>query len=263
MKRELALFFFIFILVSGLASAEYVCSNGEYEEDFASIEVGKTKNLNTLLIGLADASASGSSVDLIFDAEAVTLANDTIEEVDVAGKNYDVSLIELENGVATIKIEKDEEEVEAGNLYSVDKLKVFVLKADGAYPGVAEIKLMLGTEHLFLYYDEPAVMKEINGTKYLLGFEPSSEEEALITLKKCKDWGVFVEIEGEFIYGDNSTDENITTNDIIDEDVGNDSDSTVGEVSGGPEGQSYWIYIVIGVGVVGVVLFFFRKKLFK
>lgn len=193
--KKVAILLSLTILAISLVSASYECSNGTIEEDTESINLGEVRFPNKIGVGIIGASEGGRSADFLVDSKSTILTNATSSvEVELLTGTYDIDLINITGNVAWIKVNGNKGEISREEVRTVGSLQVYMTSVSGEYPGdTAEVKLMVGIENQFLYYNQLTSTKTIKGTEYLFELFSSSTNDATITVKKCKD-GKLVEI---------------------------------------------------------------------
>lgn len=185
--------FLILILIS-FVYANYGCSDGsEILTDLKNIEVGEIGRPYGLSILVVKTSDPSRSVDIFIDSKAMILKTNL--SVELEKDDYDITLINLAEDSAEIKIEGSTKEIEFESIEKIGELYVYIQSASGTYPeGEAEINLFVGVDHVSLDYVEPIEQKKIEDVEYVIEFLSSLDQKAFLRLLKCEN-STILEIE--------------------------------------------------------------------
>jgi len=211
MKKGAILALIIILLAVSFVSASYICSDGGViQEDNREIKMGGTKTINGLLLGLADADESAAmhrmSVELIIDAQLVTLTNESpsILMNFTDSKSYIVSLVNSTESEASINVDGTNRLMEKGDIVSGENLEISLISLQGAYPGTANVKVMVGRKRVSLSNQGNITeIATVYGREYLIELFSASDIDSTIKVKKCNNESA------KFVYiADSSPDEN-------------------------------------------------------
>ncbi len=218
MEKGKFLLIFIIILVINLVSASYNCSNDStMTQDQDEIKLGEKETINGLGLGLvyADETAVFSRIiaEIIVDAKQVLLSNETSsEEVELLSGDYTISLINLTDNVAIIKVEGNSESITKAEWTTINDLKVFLVNTEGSYPGQGNVEIIVGIDKISLSNDKnPTQIVTINEKNYLLELFSGSDTDAGVIVKKCET-GNIIEIQDPTEVNENLTTDNSTIN---------------------------------------------------
>jgi len=177
------------ILFMNLVSAGYNCSDGSLlTENRETMNLNDKISINQLYLILTSASHSPKSADLIIDVVEFALtdqSNSTVAEMKSGTKN--ITLMNLTSSRAVIKVGGDIKELEVGKVLEVDNREVRLSKADGAYPGTANVEGIIGKEMVSFINNESFRVVSINDTDYLIELSSTSNDQAIIIVKKCQN----------------------------------------------------------------------------
>ncbi len=218
MKKMGVLLFFITIVLINLISAAYKCSNEtSMLEDQEEIEVNERKTINGLGVGVIysdEAKVTGKiTAKLLVDTKKVLLSNETFfEDIELLSGDHAVSLINLTDNTAEIKIDGSSKLINKEELDSIADLKVYFVGTEGTDSGGNSIaKVLIGISEIILDNKEnSAKIVTINEADYLLELFSASDDNAIIKVKKCKA-GKIIEVEEKIV--ENITEENRTSSD--------------------------------------------------
>ncbi len=268
----------LILIIINLVSASYECSdNSQIETDQGEINIEDKKSINRLGVGLIKSDETSVfnrfSAELIADAGKFTITdiiNST--EVELKKGTYTVTLLNLTNNIAKIKINSNSGTVEKGYAETVNSMIVYLSDTDGTYPGTATVNGMVGVEKVSLTNDAPAKVVSVNDVDYLLELYSASDTNAIIGVKTCKS-GDLIKIEDpvEVIENPpeiNETDTNITDNETdtntteIDNETSDETNTTLISEDENQDSESdkskipYNILIVIIVVCIVIIALF-------
>jgi hypothetical protein len=195
MKERLIIIGVFIILIINMISASYVCSDGgSLKEDNKNIGLGKTRIINGILLGLANAEESLAlhriGVDLIIDAQLVNLNNEssssTINFTD--GKSQTITLITSTENEANIKIGESSKLIEEGDIDTINDMKIILISSQGFYPGEADVNVMLGKDVISLSnYGNISKIIKVYEKDYIIELSSVSNDNAAIKVKRCNN----------------------------------------------------------------------------
>lgn len=185
-------------IYAGVASASYSCSNGtSISESVAEINVGKSKTVNGLGVGVIDAMDIGATrrltAEIMVDAKAISLDNITSsEEIELLNEDYTVSLVNSTDDNAIINVGGSSATISLQDSGDIGGLKVYLVSSEGAYPFA--ITAIVGKKIISLSSDEnSSQIISINGTDYGTGLFSASNSGATIKVDKCPS-GKIIEV---------------------------------------------------------------------
>jgi len=197
----------------GLTSAYYTCPDGtNINSDIKDIGIGQKKSVNGIPLGLArsDQAAAINRLDaeLFVDAQIATLFDNNSVLITFTGENqYNVTLINSTAEEAGIKIGGSEKVIEGGQIDSIGDFDVILIRAEGNYPGIAEVEVMIGKDKVSLSNkDSISKIVAFEGRDYGVELFSASDDNALIKVSKC------LNVSTELIWTEDEV-ENITVND--------------------------------------------------
>ncbi|MEK6820517.1 MAG: hypothetical protein AABX71_02280 [Nanoarchaeota archaeon] len=225
MKKRLLLAPLLLILTLTLVSAAYTCSDGS-ELSTASKEISENNRASVNGLGIAVIKAEESAVlnkieaDLLIGAEKVMLTNETRSEiVDIAGTEYNISLVNVTDTTAKIKIDGSTDEIVIGELDVLKGLEVLVVEAEKGSLGEISAEIIVGTDEVSLSNTEkPAEIITFDEKQYLLEISSASDIKAIIAVSKCKTGNITLISEEVEEKEENATEEeNLTETNITEE----------------------------------------------
>lgn len=296
MEKEGALLVILFIISLNLASASYVCSDqGQMSEEIAGIDIGKTKSINGIRLGVGNAeyvSVFGRiEAEVFIDAQAITLT-DTEPSISITftdEEDYNVTLLNYTADNVNIKIDGSSKIIEVGEETIITNLDVLVISSEGSYPGPTNIELIIGIDKISLSnQDNPAEIVDVDDREFLVEISDATDAKALFNVKKCENISATIE-EIEDAPENNTEPDNDTIpddiNDIIDNDTdvndtSQDDNETLGNQSGnnqtnGEDNEnqeetagflsklSFYSLIVLGAILLIVIFRYLRNKPLK
>ena len=202
----------VLILSFSLISAYYACSEGTINENSRELDIGNSKNINGIYLGLARSDETAvinrMNVELFFDSVSVTLTDNSPVIIEFMGeKEYNISLVNSTDNYARINVDGDEELIDEEEINQVGGFEVFLTSSEGNYPGTASVKVMIGKSRFPLSnLDEQSKIVTFEGRDYGVELFSASDQDALIKVSKCSN------ISTELIWTEDEV-ENITVND--------------------------------------------------
>lgn len=288
MKKEVILVLMVLVLMVKIVSADYVCKdNTLLTENLADLKFGDKKNTNGLVIGLAGAEyqpvIKRMDAVVLVDAQEFTLTNDTPSlygqfSDDVA---YNISLVNSTYEEAAIKQGSETKTLIENETSVIGGVSVFLLNAEGDYPGEPNVQGLVGKSSVNLSNkEEPIKIVEVDKKYYLLEIISASDYDALIKVRRCLNASVEI-IEGAITETTPEPEENTTTTNETStaNESSNNENETVNTSSNGVLGQeganpaaleeagktNIFLMVIIGVGVtivvfIGISLFMSYRK---
>ncbi|MFH1607768.1 MAG: hypothetical protein ABIA78_01410 [archaeon] len=273
MKKR-ALLVLVILLFVNVVSASYNCSIGEIITDSKIIYVGEMKSVNDVDVALV-MSHWESVAEFLLDAQRITLTNASLsKDIELLSGNYKISLINITENYAWIKVGGDKKRIEKDKFEKVGDLHVYTLDFEGIYPGEeASLELFVGSKYIFIYNKNPSSTETISGVEYLIEVPSSSNDEALISIKKCEN-GTIIKVEDPVEEVIDDFDNSSLSNDEVQNESENKSLNKGGfEVLplGSEEkniSQSNFLksliknnlYVIIIIITLSITLFYFIKK---
>jgi hypothetical protein len=241
-----------------LAFQSYPCSDGTTSVyNIKSIDVGKSNNINGLWLGLA---YSRTSAILFFtNSNSFTLTNSSPQQQGWLANNssYNVTLLSLADQRAVIRItppnimKAENKTIIQGETDGIAGYRVFVLSAQGAYPGNPTVKVMVGEKELPMTNED---VKNItsNKTDFILELYSSTSEKAYIKVDRCDNESVRLNVTAVNSTELNGTILNATLNET--EQVNNSSGDT-SDAQTNPKSY-FWTVMFIASGIFAIIFLF-------
>jgi len=232
MRGEFFILLIVFIMSIDFISATYSCSEGVVNENLRELEIGDSKNVNGIYLGLSETNEIPAikriEAKLFIDSVGIVLTdNSTLEVKFMDEEDYNVSLVSSTESQATIRIDGTNVSIDEGGTESDAGFEFFLASAEGDYPGTASVKIIIGKSKLFLSNtDKPAEIVSVEGNKYGISLFSASDNDATIKVSKCSG-------DAELIWTDEETEEeteiNITENDTNIETLNESLDNNISE----------------------------------
>ncbi|MEM3113409.1 MAG: hypothetical protein QXI33_03230 [Candidatus Pacearchaeota archaeon] len=192
----------IFVFFAFNVSALYECSNNSLLiKDQSEIDLGKTKNINGLQIGLIKSFDSPAlrkyESELIIDAIRFQISNETSPlEFSLKKGSYTLSLLNSSDKDAKLKIDSSSSILEVGSFENIGGLILFLENTSGVYPDNAIVSGIVGSKKIILNNENPYKVETISGVEYLVGLTTASDKNAIVSIEKCdKNSSKIVQIE--------------------------------------------------------------------
>lgn len=176
-----------------IVSAAYNCSDkSRITQEQEEIKLGGKKTINGIGIGLIFSDEitvfARFTAELLVDAEKISLSNQTsFVDVELKTSKYRITLINFSSESAIIKVDSSKDSIYENELKEIGGLKVFLVESQGSHLGEGSADFILGKNRVILSNDEnPTNIIKINNTEYLLELFSASEDNAIVSVKRCK-----------------------------------------------------------------------------
>ena len=231
MKNGVTFILVFLALTISSVSAAYVCADGSaISSDTADLDLGQKKTKNGLPIGLVKADDQSVlkrlEADLFIDPQFATLtsAENSTTIIFTDGTEKNVTLVLSTETQANITIGGDTDSVEEGETEIIDGYDVYLINAEGTYPGNPTVKVMVGIDKIELSnIDNPVELLTFDGKKFLVELIAASDFDALIKVKKCGNGSIEINEVADNINTDPPPENNETINNETSQ---NDTDAT-------------------------------------
>lgn len=212
MKKE-AILILISIVLIAHASAKISCSdNSEVIWDQDEINIGSSKIINDISIGVAKTEERAFYkrviAELIIDARRIELSNKTSsQDISITTGKYNVGFIETSDEKAKIKVDEASKEIEEKSIETIKDLIVMLVESKNIIEQeTTVVRLMAGYKQISLSNDQHPSEKISSGnTTYFIELSSASYSNAIIKVSNCKT-GEIIEITDII----NKTEETIT-----------------------------------------------------
>jgi len=201
MKKGLFLIFIFSMLYIGLASASYSCAdNSTLSEDTKDLDIGESGNANGLFIGLSSAreviAVSRIEAEIFIDSHTFTLTDNTSVGSELMdGTKFNLTLVSSDENSATVSVNSGNASIDEKNTEVINGYEVFLVSSEGAFPGAASVKLLVGDSKIFIdNKDNSEESLTVNGKKYLITLFSASNENALVRVFKCNNGDSTVQV---------------------------------------------------------------------
>jgi hypothetical protein len=275
MKGVVVLGIFIFLFLTSTISASYVCPNDSVKEDLRELNIGKSKNINGLYVGLFKADEISAlnrwSAELFIDAQSIILEDNTSVIYNFSdGSGYAVSMLNSSESNAVIKVESSSKIINGGEADTIGSLEVFVASVSGNYPGTASVNVLLGKKRLSLSnsngYNEIITYDK---KKYAIELYSASDDNAIVKVFRCNNESIGItEIVGvvnetkSVNETDNRTPNNQTGQNSTDNETGVNATDTTPDSNEGQTGESILdkpnrtrTFLIFG-GIIFIIIIF-------
>jgi len=234
MKKEGVLLLIILFSIS-FTSAKTLCSdNSKVFSDEGEIEMGSSKVINDLGIGLTKTEErvfyKRIIADLLLDTRKIDLSNQTTSEIiNLLSGPYTVAFGNATDTSAVISIDGESKNIEENEVETIKGLFVMVSNAESTDGGKARV--IMGAKKISLSNDQnPAEKSTFKNTTYLVELKSASQANAIVSVSFCKTGDITYESEIKNNSVSNQTQETInqtnttnTTNNSKTEDVASDN----------------------------------------
>ena len=243
MKKEGVLLLIILFSIS-FTSAKTLCSdNSKVFSDEGEIEMGSSKVINDLGIGLTKTEErvfyKRIIADLLLDTRKIDLSNQTTSEIiNLLSGPYTVAFGNATDTSAVISIDGESKNIEENEVETIKGLFVMVSNAESTDGGKARV--IMGAKKISLSNDQnPAEKSTFKNTTYLVELKSASQANAIVSVSFCKTGDITYESEIKNNSVSNQTQETInqtnttnTTNNSKTEDtIPDDKQVTVEEAN--------------------------------
>lgn len=284
MKERLIITFVFIIFIISMISASYKCvDNTDLIEDMGSLKLGEIDRINDITVGLSFTRDVGSKglmeAEVYIDSKKVSLNDGNATTVKFSDDaNYSITLLNSSENTVAIKIGSDSKSLNTLDSMTIGGLSVFLINSVGDYPGGSpNVNILLGKSKLFLSSEKnPDEIIKFNGQEHLIELYAASDNEALITIKKCKNESVkIIQVADQINSSINNTNQtndsiinrtvvNNTTNNTFQNGTANQSQNNSGNSTGNQNvGSKYSgliktssIIIVIVSAIIFIILLF-------
>jgi len=203
MKKEgfIILFFLVIFINISLVSAllNISCSdNRKPLSDLNEIEVGKTRTVNELGIGVTESSESSfykkATAELLVDAKRSVVSNETLSEtVELLTGNYTVSFVKANSTTATIDISGESKDISLKQTEPVKGVYIMISDIEFIETG-PKISFIIGSQQITLSTDQnPAQKVSFDDKSFIIEISSASETGALIKVNKCLNSEINIE----------------------------------------------------------------------
>ena len=233
MKKEGVLLLIIFFFISFTSAKTFCSDNSKLFSDEGEIEIGSSKVINDLGIGLTRTEERvfyrRITADLLIDARKLDLSNETLSEtINLLSGSYTVAFGNSTDTSAKISVDGEFKNMEENEVETIKGLFVMVSSAESTEGGKARV--IVGAKKISLSNDQnPAEKTTFKNTTYLTELNSASGTNAIVSVSFCKTGEITYESEIKNNSVSNQTQEtinqtntNITTNKSITEDVASD-----------------------------------------
>ena len=278
MKKVMILFLILFCF--SFISASFECSVGIFDEDSRELDIGEARLINGIGVGLIDADEtavlSRVYVKIIFDS-AVFEINDLNNHTFDFDLKFDSGTIHLESLTGSsleIKVDDDSEEMNVGDITTINNFEVYILSAEGVYPNAsANVSGMIGYQVLELDNNDSGEIVVLDGKEYLVELFTASDSDAVLEVKFCENENATInEIADPVEIPESEINESVednSTNETLPEEIDNtplgSNNQEIEIVNAQEEGiVGKVVFFLIVAGIVAIIIllvvFLFKKK---
>jgi len=282
-KREVLILELVlaFVVLSSFVSAVYICSDGsQITRDSREIGEFTKKTIDDLGIAVIEAEETPAinriAAEIFVEAEKVSLSNETpSENIELAGTEYEVKLINATENMAKISIDGSSQEINEKEVTSLKGLRVVVVEADIQPVDQISAEVIVGVKKLDLSNSgNLSEIVTINGKNYSIELVTASDTSAEIGVSKCETGNIIKEQEQinntVNVTGNvtninqtegNGSSQNITN--VTSQNLTNATSNVTSNINEDKEKsslfKSVWFWILVIVIVVIIVLFVIYK----
>ena len=217
-----------------VSAVSYECSDGGLlKKSQKEIDINNRKSINELGLGLIYADEAASlgrfAADLIIDAHKFSLT-DQIPSIELEFKSgtKNITLVNLTNNIATIKIGGSSDSIENGDTVTVGGFETYLYKTEGSYPGIATVEGITGEDKISLSNNEQNKIVSLDSIDYHIELYSASDTNVVIIVEKCENkTAKIIEIQDE-------VEENITEfteNSTLPNDELNESETEIDNIT--------------------------------
>lgn len=278
--RGVFVFALLFVMIIGLASAEYGCSDGSsMNKTSEEISLGNAEVVNGASIGLAKSEGSIESyveLNVFLEVKEFVLTSNATNTSKFNGEDYDIKLLNSSDNDAKIDIDGESATIEEKEIGTLNGLEVMVDNAQGTFLDSPSVSLLIGANKTIITNtkNQDSRLVSIGSKEYLIELLSATDRDAYLMISKCNSGSIVSTInqvnnasDNETLnqsnnsspeFGLNETADNSTLNETANTtDAGAETNNDVAEEQS--QDNSNWLYYVIIAVVVIIVLFFIIK----